>query len=364
MTRSPIDRSRAAPRPAAAPHGADAGRFRPRPFQPAPWAPGPHAQTLLARALRTGEGLRYERERLSTPDGDFIDVDWGPDPGPHAPLVLVLHGLEGSTERGYVRNVCLELVRVGHRPVAMNFRGCSGEPNVQPHSYHSGATDDPLWLLELLRARHPDRPLGAVGFSLGGNVLLKLLGERSDGGRGLLDAAVAVSVPYDLAAGCALLERTTMGRTYAGYFLRSLQSKVRAKETVLSDVVRLRDVYAARSLRAFDECVTAPLNGFRDASHYYELSSSARYLASVRVPTLLLHASDDPFLPPASIPEKVARSNPVLHLVLQPRGGHVGFLFGTPWRPRFWADEEAARFLSMHLAAAPPSATAPRTHRG
>ncbi|MGD8601154.1 MAG: alpha/beta hydrolase, partial [Gemmatimonadota bacterium] len=200
--------------------------FLPREFRPARWAPGPHLQTLGARVLRPSENPFVRSERLPTPDDDFLDLEWTAEPTPGAPIVLVLHGLEGSAQRRYMRNVCRELVQAGVWAVAMNFRGCSGEPNRKPHYYHSGKTDDPDFVLRTLRERYPERRFGALGFSLGGNVLLKLLGERADGGRGLVDAAVVVSVPYDLAAGCALLERTRMGRFYASYFLRSLQSKL------------------------------------------------------------------------------------------------------------------------------------------
>jgi len=323
--------------------------FTPRPFRPAAWAPGPHAQTLLARVLRSGEGPPFERERLTTPDDDFLDLDWGPEPGPDAPIVLVIHGLEGSARRRYVRNVCRELLGRGIRPVALNLRGCSGEPNRALVYYHSGKTDDPAFVLTTLRQRHPGRRIGAIGFSLGGNVLLKLMGERDDGGRDLLDAAVAMSVPYDLAAGSALLERSTMGRAYSGYFLRSLKRKVRWKEARLAAVLDVAAGLSSRTIWEFDERLTAPLHGFAGAQDYYARASSAGFLAGVRVPTLLLHAVDDPFLPPASIPRDSAATNPALHLVLHGRGGHVGFLAGSPGRPSFWGDEEAARFLDATL---------------
>lgn len=323
--------------------------FSPRAFRPAAWAAGPHAQTLLARVLRSAQGPHFERERIATPDDDFLDLDWGPDPGPDAPIVLVVHGLEGSARRGYVRNVCRELLRVGIRPVALNLRGCSGEPNRSLHYYHSGKTDDPAFILSMLRRRYPERRIGAIGFSLGGNVLLKLMGESSDGGAGLADALVAMSVPYDLAAGSGSLERTAMGRAYSGYFLRSLKRKVRWKEARLREVLDLAAAMSSRTIWEFDDRVTAPLHGFASAEDYYARSSSAVFLAGVRVPTLLLHAEDDPFLPLDSIPSAEIDRNRALHLVLHARGGHVGFLEGSPWRPVFWADEESARFLAIRL---------------
>lgn len=327
----------------------DALKFRPRAFRPARWAPGPHAQTLAARLLRPSDVPYTERERLWTPDEDFLDLDWAPDSGKDAPIVLVMHGLEGSAQRRYMRNVAGNLVRAGVRPVALNFRGCSGEPNQTPHFYHSGKTDDPEFVITTLRERYPTRRIGALGFSLGGNVLLKLMGEQTDGGRSLLDAAVVISVPYDLAAGCDLLERTRMGRAYTAYFLRSLQRKIRLKDHLLRDVMDMNTAASARTIREFDDRVTAPLHGFASAAEYYDDSSSVRYLDRIRVPTLLLHAEDDPFLPPEFIPKRQAEQSASLHLSLQLRGGHVGFLEGSPRSPSFWAEEEGARFLGESL---------------
>ena len=325
--------------------------FASRSFRPAPWALGPHAQTLAARALRPADGPVLHRERIHTADEDFLDLDWGVDPGGSAPIVLVVHGLEGSARRRYVRNACRELARAGLWPVALNLRGCSGEVNCALHFYHSGETDDPALVLETIRSRHPGRRVGVLGFSLGGNMLLKLLGERADGGRSLVDAAVAMSVPYDLAAGCALLERSAMGRAYSAYFLRSLKAKVELKRERLGGVLDLEAAAVARTIWEFDDRVTAPLHGFASAQAYYEACSSARYLEAIGVPTLLLHAVDDPFLPPEAIPVRQAERNRALHLALQRRGGHVGFLEGSPWRPSFWGDEEAARFLADVLHA-------------
>jgi predicted alpha/beta-fold hydrolase len=324
--------------------------FHPTPFRAAPWARGPNVQTLFARVLRSSAVPHFVTERLETPDGDFLDVDWGPDPHESAPMVVIFHGLEGSSRRRYVLSMARELLARGLRPVAMNFRGCSGEPNRTARFYHSGETGDLTFTLDFVRRRHPGRRVGAVGFSLGANALLKLLGERSDGGRGLVDAAAAISIPFDLARGSRLLETTRMGHLYARYFLRSLRAKVRAKAVLLDGVIDVREALAAQTLRAFDDAATAPLHGFADAGHYYRECSSARFLGGIGVPTVILHSRDDPFLPPDAVPVDAIRSNPHLVPVFTETGGHVGFLTGTPWRPRLWAEEEAARFLSGELA--------------
>lgn len=327
-------------------------RFVPRPFHMAWWARGPHAQTLGGRALRSPAVPDLTRERWELPDGDFLDVDLGPDPRSGAPLALVLHGLEGASRRRYVLSACRCLLARGIRPVALNFRGCSGEMNRRPRLYHSGETQDPSYVLAGLRRAFPGRRLGALGFSLGGNALLKLMGERDDGGTGLLDAAVALSVPMDLAAGGALLEATPMGRLYTRYFLRSLKRKVRAKAALLKGRVDVEATLRARTLREFDDAATAPLHGFRDADHYYGACSSAAYLSGIRVPTLVLHSLDDPFLPAAAVPRGALQSNPAITPVITPVGGHVGFLEGPPWAPRFWGEEEGARFLAEWLTPA------------
>lgn len=313
------------------------------------WASGPHTQTLSARLLRPDTGPVVNRERIETPDGDFVDVDWSALPHADAPIVVVLHGLEGNSRRKYVRSVCRELNARGVGTVAMNFRGCSGEPNRTLSFYHSGDTRDLNHVLRIVRSRHPESAIGAMGFSLGGNVVMKALGERDDGGSALVDAAAVMSVPYDLAAGCALLQRTRMGRMYSEYFMRSLRGKVAWKRERLGETLNMDAVDRARSIWDFDEAVTAPLNGFEDASDYYARCSSRGFLPAVRVPTLMLHAVDDPFLPAEAIPRPEAADNEALTLLLSPNGGHVGFIRGTPWAPTLWGEVEAAEFLATRL---------------
>ena len=326
--------------------------FQPRAFHPASWLPGPHFQTIGGKFLRPRPDLGAERLTIETPDGDFLDLDLGPDPGEDAPVVVVLHGLEGSTARSYMKVAMWEITRRGMRAIGMNFRSCSGRPNRLPRFYHSGDTGDLAFLLEVLGDRFPDRRLGAMGFSLGGNVLLRYLGDVSTGAPAELRAAVAISVPFDLREGTRRLEERRMGRVYTHYFLRSLRRKALAKQEILGDVLDLERVMAARTLREFDDAATAPLHGFRDAWEYYELASSAPVLPRIRVPTLLLHALDDPFLPPEAVPVDAARESPWLLGVFPPLGGHVGFVEdGSPLHPRFWAESEGARYLSEALDA-------------
>ncbi len=323
-----------------------------RPYRAPWWLRGPHAQTIGGKFLRPDPGVPLRRERLELPDGDFLDLDFAGARDDDAPIVLVLHGLEGSTRRHYMLVTYHELLARGLRPVGMNFRGCSGEPNRLPRFYHSGDTDDLRYVLEHLAGRFPGVPMGAIGFSLGGNVLLKYLGEEGDAANRRLRAAVAISVPFDLAAGAATLERGLMGRIYTEYFLRNLRKKVRAKANLLEGLIDVEATLRARTLRAFDDAATAPLHGFADSADYYRRASSAPYLEQIRVATLLLQAEDDPFLPPNAIPRSAIAGNRFLVPGFTERGGHVGFM--TPAAPRrlgFWAEEEAARFVEARLVA-------------
>lgn len=326
--------------------------FRPRPYRPALWLPGPHAQTIAGRLLRRASVSSFTRERVELPDGDFVDLDH-PSSGPAAgPVVLLMHGLEGSARRGYAVNVYRELARRGVRAVGLNFRSCSGEPNRMPRLYHSGDTADIEYVLRLLADRHPDVPRAAIGFSLGGNALLKLLGELGEGASELVAAAAAVSVPYDLGAGADALDASRMGRLYTRRFVRLLVAKAEAKQPLLADRCEIDRIRAARSFREFDDAATAPIHGFVDAEDYYTRSSAARFLPDIAVPTLLLHAADDPFLPPTAFPHEAVHANPCIRAIVTPAGGHVGFIEGPPWAPRFWAEETAAAFLAEQLGAA------------
>ena len=315
-------------------------------YRPSWWLPGGHLQTLGGKYMRPHLEVPLRRERMETPDGDFLDLDFGPDPDEGAPLILLLHGLEGFSERPYMIHAMGVLAERGLASAGLNFRGCSGEPNRLPRLYHSGETGDPSFVLETLRSRWPGRPLGALGFSLGGNVLLKLLGEREDGGTGILDASAAISVPYDLSSGVAHLEASVAGRFYARYFLTSLTKKVQAKEAMLAPILDLEAVYASENLSQFDDVATAPLHGFSGAQDYYRKSSCNQFLANVRVPSLLIHAMNDPFLPRRAIPVDVLEGNPNLEPVVFRGGGHVGFLSGfVPGRPRFWAEDRLSDFF-------------------
>ena len=323
--------------------------FRPRAFRPPWWLRNPHAQTLAGIFLRPPGWHPLERRRLDTPDGDFLDLDFTPDPAPDAPIALVLHGLEGHMRRPYAAGVLSRLCDRGVRGVGLNFRGCGGEVNRTARFYHAGETGDLSLVVERLRRRHPGRAIGAIGFSLGGNVLLKYLGERGADSR--IRAAAAVCVPFDLAASCDRVGRGFMGGLYTSHFLRSLRRKVRAKQALLGRVIDTGPALHARTLREFDDALTAPLHGFADAADYYARADARPFLPHIRVPALLIQNRDDPISSPDAIPDEQVASNRHLVAAFAHGGGHVGFVQGeTPWRTSTYADAEAVRFLVHHLS--------------
>ena len=304
------------------------------PYRAPRWLPGGHAQTIYAAVLVPRARVAYRRERWETPDGDFIDLDWvdegrgssGEGRG-ERPLVVLFHGLEGSSRSHYALALMAALSERGMRGAAVHFRGCSGEPNRLPRAYHSGDAQEIEWILRRLRAQNSAAPLYAVGVSLGGNALLKWLGESGDGAAGIVDAAAAVSAPLDLmAAGDALGRGFNL--VYARNFLETLQVKSLAKLERYPGLYDADAVRASRTLREFDNLVTAPLHGFRNTDDYWTRASSKPGLKNVRVPTLVINARNDPFLPAAALPGPADVSAAVT-LEQPAEGGHVGFVSGA-----------------------------------
>lgn len=313
-------------------------------FQPAWWLPGPHLQTLWPNLFRPRPYIELRRERLELSDGDFLDLDWMGSP--RGPLVLILHGLEGCSSSHYVAGILRALHESGLRAVVAHFRGCSGEPNRLDRSYHSGETGDLHSIVQHLREREPMTALAAVGYSLGGNVLLKWLGEQ--GKRASLATAVAVSVPFDLHQAAWRLERG-FSRLYQRVLLRSLQRSVQSKFRHRPAPFDLAAISRLKSFRAFDGMVTAPLHGFHSADDYYTRSSCRQYLKHIEIPTLILHALDDTFLTPDAVPT-VCELSQAVDLELSECGGHVGFVAGAlPWKPHYWLEERIPAYLRQTL---------------
>jgi len=299
--------------------------------------------------------IRFSREVLTTPDDDDLILDYTDGP-PGSPRVLLLHGLEGSAHSLHTQGLAVLVARAGWRAIAVNFRSCArdplnikrGLPNRRPRLYHSGETTDLDVVVRTLVAREPDAPLYAIGFSLGGNVLLKWLGEA--GGASAIRAAATLSVPYDLAAASHYLERR-IGRAYTNHFMRRLKAKALdvitrfPEATAHIDAARVR---AAQTFFEFDDALTAPLHGFAGAAAYYAASSAVGFLPRIAVPTYCLNAVDDPFFPPDAVARAaaIAATNPQLRFEVTTWGGHTGFVSGRwPWRPRYWAEEATLAWL-------------------
>lgn len=323
-----------------------AGTASPGTYRAPRWLPGPHAQTIWPALWAPRPRVAYVRERWETPDGDFVDLDRADCPEASAdaarsrPLLALLHGLEGSSDSHYARTLMSAANVRGWDGVVIHFRGCSGEPNRRARAYHSGDSDEADWVLRRLAAirrtvgRHG--PLLATGVSLGGNVLLKWLGERGTDA-GIVAAAAAVSPPQDLHAGAIRLSRG-FNRLYTHNFLVTLRRKSLAmldRHPGLFDRTR---VAACRDFFDFDELVTAPLHGFDSAIDYWTRSSCRQFLGGIEVPTLVINALNDPFLP-ASALASPAEVSAAVRLEYPATGGHVGFLTGAPpgrldWLPR------------------------------
>lgn len=324
-------------------------------YRPAWWLPGRHLQTIWGKFVPRAGGGATHVERWDTPDDDFLDV-CRLDPPVAAPRtrprLVLLHGLEGSPGSHYVRSFLAEATRRGWAADVIVFRSCGSELNRAKRFYHSGETSDVDFVVRSLADNEPDRPIVLAGVSLGGNVLLKWLGERSGELPPQVVAGAAISVPFDLERGARYIDQG-FARVYQARFLKTLRRKAQAKLLRYPGIVDPAAVERARSLYEFDDCVTAPIHGFRDAHDYYTRSSAIRWIDKIRTPTLLLSARDDPFIPPEVLDEvaRIADANPFLTAEFVERGGHVGFVSGRfPWKPIYFAERRSMEFLASRVA--------------
>lgn len=318
-------------------------------YKPAWWLRGGHAQTLWGRFGKRPLPIIARDWRITAPDGEELEIH-SLDAHADAPRVLLLHGLEGSFESHYVSRLFAGAAARRWGADLLVFRGCGTAPNVARRFYHSGETQDVEFAFERLRERWPDSPWYATGVSLGGNVLLKWLGEQGDVAWRRVRAAATVSVPFDLEAGARHIARGA-ARIYDRNFLRTLRAKAMVKLRRYPDLFDRERLARARSVFDFDDVVTAPVHGFGDAVDYYTRSSSLGFLGRIRVPTLLLSAEDDPFLPRnvLSAVHAAGQSNAALRIEIHPRGGHVGFVEGAwPWRASYYAERRVFEFFDTH----------------
>jgi uncharacterized protein len=300
-----------------------------------------HLQSIYPALGRRVEPIAWTRERIATPDGDFLDLDQAGAGGDR--VAILSHGLEGSANQPYIRGMAHALRKRGWDVVAWNCRGCSGEMNRRLRFYHSGSSDDLGTVLAHVLQEARWREVALIGFSLGGNQTLKLLGELGDAVDARVVGAAAFSVPCDLAASSLRLGHW-QNRVYMARFMKTLRQKVIAKERLFPGQLDLSGLAQMRTFRQFDDRYTAPLHGFADAMDYWQRCGSGRFLLGIRVPTLLVNARDDPFLAGGCYPEREAQANPQLWLEMPTHGGHVGFVTRGNGR-EYWSETRATGFL-------------------
>ncbi len=339
-------------------------------FQPAPWLRNAHLQTMWAPLFRKTPVLHRQRERLELPDSDFLDLDWNiADNGNNAvdtesrPLVVLFHGLTGSSNSAYILGMQQALEDRDWDSVAVNFRGCSGRPNRLPRAYHSGETGDVDFVLSVCRERYPERTILAIGYSLGGNALCKWLGEQgrektNTGKANIIDGGVVVSAPYELAR-CAtrldqgfskIYRKRLIDELTQGITLKKNLYRHTAQEDYLYRLESLGPLEEIKSFWQFDDRVVAPLHGFSSAQDYYQRSSARQFVPDIKIPTLLVHAIDDPFMPEDVAP--TSEECPAgVELALTSQGGHVGFVTGSwlPWKTEFWLEEYIPGWMEQQL---------------
>ena len=308
------------------------------------WLPGGHLQTIYARALAKNYNVSFRRERWETPDQDFIDLDWlGPE-ARETNLVVLFHGLEGGSQSHYARALMQEVRDQGWRGVVPHFRGCSGEANRLARSYHSGDSREIDWILRRLKTANPRSQIYVVGVSLGGNMLLKWLGEEARAALSIVERAVALSVPMDLAAAARALDSGFNRMLYTSHFLNLLKPMALAKIAAHELTIDARAIRASLTFREFDDHFTAPVHGFKDAVDYWTRASSKPWLKQIMVPTLLINARNDPFLPESALPT-AAEVSAAVTLEYPETGGHVGFVSGGFPGNLDWLAERIIQFL-------------------
>ncbi len=302
-----------------------------------------YIQTVLPVLLRPQADVNFQRERLELADGDFLDLDWIEKQ--NSKLVILLHGMEGHSKRKYMMGMAQAFSNSGWDALAMNLRGCSGEPNRLPKAYYSGCTEDLDAVVKHVQYRKAYTHICLLGFSLGGNVVLKYLGESHRTFDSAIRAGIGISVPCDLAGASQALSKLK-NRIYLKRFLNEFHQKIKAKSIRFSDQISADNFSEIRNLEDFDDRYTAPQWGYRNAQHYWAECSSAPLLKSIRIPTLILNARNDSFLSLSCYPVEAARLNPNLFLEIPDSGGHVGFMEQV-FSDRYWSEKRALEFVQF-----------------
>ncbi|MCF6247610.1 MAG: alpha/beta fold hydrolase [Desulfobacula sp.] len=308
-------------------------------YAPPPFFSNGHIQTIFPPLFRKVPSVFYKRQRINTQDGDFLDLDWSRKG--HKKLAVVSHGLEGNAHRAYVKGMVKALNDSGWDVLAWNYRSCSGEPNQQLRSYHNGITDDLSVIIEHAKTTHAWEQIALVGFSLGGNLSLLYLGRESVDP--LIKKAIVFSVPCDLKSSSETISKPS-NVLYMKRFLVMLHNKIKSKMKVLPGQIDDKDYEKIKDFKDFDDRYTAPIHGFKNAEDYWEKCSSKPYIPKIKIPTLIINAKNDPFLPDACFPIKEARSNPMVTLCMPESGGHVGFICFNK-QNLYWSEARAVEFL-------------------
>lgn len=316
-------------------------------FKPAWWLPNAHAQTLWGIYFRKPPNIPLNRERLELPDGDFLDLDWYDQADKTKPIFLILHGLAGSINSHYAKGLMKVMHKEGWRTVFMHFRGCSEEPNRLPRGYHAADTPDLDAVIRTLQSRQPKQKIAVMGISMGGMVLLHWLNQTT------LDnpvtAAIAVSTPFDVEKGIEYVRKNPLRQYYEKVLVRDMKKYMLKKFRSIRSPYSIDEIEKIKNCQEFDDLITAPMYGFKNAKHYYDNIRLIDKLNKINKPTLIIHAKDDPLVPPEAIPTARQLSSSI-HLELQQHGGHVGFVTDESiMSPVYWIEKRAPQFLKQFL---------------
>ena len=312
-------------------------------YLPSFWLPGPHSHTIWASKFRTLPSPDTKKEKIELDDGDFLNLFWLTDG--NGPIVIIVHGLEGDSSSNNVKAMFEVISKIGWNGVLLLNRNCGGISNRHQRTYHAGETGDLDLVVNLVKKRFPDIPSMVYGYSLGGNTLLKWLGEKGESAG--INAAAAVSTPFDLASSTAVMEKG-FSRIYQRHFVNLLRESAKRKFRDLPPLFNTGDLNEIKTLREFDEIVTAPLHGFVNADHYYSESSCRQYLNKICVPTLIMNSLDDPFLDKKTFPSPKEVSV-MVELEFLKKGGHAGFIIGNSWKNYGWIETRIPEFFKKQL---------------
>jgi len=311
-------------------------------YRHVPYLTNGHLETIIPSAFRKVEGVMYQRQRLELLDGDFLDLDWLRHTDKQIKkLVIISHGLEGSSERHYSRGMAKYFYNRGWDALAWNCRSCSGELNRLPRFYHHGDTEDLQHVIDEAFRKDYDHVV-VVGFSMGGSFSMKYLGEQGSKIDKRIKGGAAFSVPCSLGSSAAELDKSSKS-FYRNRFLRKLGKKILAKSFIYPDKISYEGYEKIKTFKQFDDRYTSPLHGFKNASDFYSRSSCDQYLANIVVPALIVNAANDPFLTPECYPKELLKDHPYVHLEIPSRGGHVGF--SLPKSEHNYMEERAFEFL-------------------